>query len=300
MEKLRCRRSPVRKAWWKESSVYQIYPASFKDSNGDGIGDIPGIISKLDYIAWLGVDLVWLSPVLQSPQIDMGYDISNYRDIHPPYGSMADHDNLIRGLHDRGLKYVMDLVVNHTSSEHDWFKQSSSSKTSKFRDWYIWRPARIDPDTGARLPPNNWESFFSGSAWQWHEPSQEYYLHLFASEQPDLNWDNPEVVKAVHDLIRFWLDRGVDGFRLDVINFISKTPGLPDATLRKPGFLQAGMEHFACGPKLHEHLQGIGAILQEYDAFSVGEMPGVYDERELANAVGQDRGELGMAFQFEM
>ncbi|KAL8243580.1 hypothetical protein R6Q59_009838 [Mikania micrantha] len=288
-----------KRQWWKEASVYQIYPASFKDSNGDGVGDIPGIISELDYIKSLGVDVVWLSPILQSPQVDMGYDISDYKDIHRPYGTMADHDALIKGLHDRGMKYVLDLVVNHTSDQHEWFKQSRSSKENPYRDWYYWRPARYDAD-GNRMPPNNWEAAFSGSAWEWDETTQEYYLHLFAVEQPDLNWENPKVVEAVHDIVRFWLDRGVDGFRMDVINFISKTFGLPDAPVTRDGFLQVAIEHFSCGPRLHEFLKGLGSILQEYDAFSVGEMPGVTDTREIVKGVGGDRGELCMAFQFEL
>lgn len=289
----------IKRSWWKESTVYQIYPASFKDSNGDGWGDIPGIISKLDYIKSLGVDIVWLSPILKSPQQDMGYDISNYEDVDPLYGNMADHDALIKGLHDRGMKYVLDLVVNHSSDQHPWFKQSRSSKDNPFRDWYIWRPAKYDED-GNRVPPNNWESAFSGSVWQWDEHTQEYYMHIFATGQPDLNWENPKVVDAVHKIIRFWLDRGVDGFRMDVINFISKEPGLPDGKITKPGFLQSGVEHFACGPRLHEFLQGIGKILREYDAFSVGEMPGVHDTREILKGVGQDRGELAMAFNFDI
>lgn len=292
-------KKPIQPAWWREASVYQIYPASYKDSTGSGRGDIPGIISKLDYIAQLGVDIVWLSPILKSPQVDMGYDISDYRDIDPLYGNMDDHDRMIKGLHERGLKYVMDLVVNHTSDQHEWFKQSRSSKDNPYRDWYFWRPARYD-DQGNRIPPNNWEAAFSGSAWEWDETTQEYYLHIFAKEQPDLNWENPKVVEAVHEIIRFWLERGVDGFRMDVINFISKDPRLPDNRIWKPGFLQMGVEHFACGPRLHEFLQGIGKILQEYNAFSVGEMPGVTDTREILKGVGQDRGELAMAFQFEI
>ncbi|KAF5639660.1 alpha-glucosidase (maltase) [Fusarium sp. NRRL 52700] len=289
----------VERASWREASIYQIYPPSFKDTNGDGIGDIQGIISELDYIKSVGVDMVWLSPVLASPQIDMGYDISDYKNIYPPYGTMADHDALIKGLHDRGLKYILDLVVNHTSDQHPWFKESKSSKTSRYRDWYFWRPARQDPETGKRMPPNNWESFFSTSAWTWDDTTQEYYLHLWSSGQPDLNWENPEVVNAVHDIVRFWLDRGVDGFRMDVINYISKTHGLPDAKIKKPGFLQKPTEHCACGPRLHEYLRGIGSILQEYGAFSVGEMPDA-DPEEVLKAVGQDRGELAMAFHFDI
>ncbi|OBT99448.1 hypothetical protein VE01_02904 [Pseudogymnoascus verrucosus] len=288
------------RAWWKEASVYQIYPASFKDSNGDGIGDIPGITSELDYLKSLGVDLVWLSPILQSPQVDMGYDISDYRNIHAPYGTMDDHDNLIKGLHSRGMKYVMDLVVNHTSDQHEWFKESRSSKDNKYRDWYIWKDPKIGAD-GRPQPPNNWASYFGGSAWKLDEQTNQYYLHLFATEQPDLNWENPDVRDAVHSLIRFWLDKGVDGFRMDVINFISKVPGFPDAPIQDPTQeFQSGNEFYACGPRLHEFLKDIGAILKEYDAFSVGEMPGVTDPEEILKSVAFDRGELNMIFHFEI
>lgn len=301
-------KAPLRHAWWKESTVYQIYPASFKSacsitSSPDSHeikGDLRGIISRVDYLSRLGVDMVWLSPILASPQVDMGYDISDYRRIDRLYGTMADHDELISALHGRGMKYVMDLVVNHTSKEHEWFRESRSSKSSPKRDWYYWRPPRYHPDTGERMPPNNWESVFSGSAWTFDEATGEYYLHLFAQDQPDLNWDNLGVRTAIHEMIRFWLDKGVDGFRMDVINFISKEPGLPDADIVKPGFLQPGLHRYACGPRLHEYLQGIGKILIEYNAFSVGEMPGVYDTREILKGVGQDRGELAMAFQFEI
>ncbi|KFY95966.1 hypothetical protein V498_02998 [Pseudogymnoascus sp. VKM F-4517 (FW-2822)] len=291
---------PENRAWWKEASVYQIYPSSFKDSNGDGIGDIPGIISELDYLKNLGVDLVWLSPILQSPQVDMGYDVSDYRNIHPPYGTMDDHDDLIKGLHSRGMKYVMDLVVNHTSDQHEWFKESRSSKDNKYRDWYIWKDPKIDAD-GHTQPPNNWASYFGGSAWKLDKQTNQYYLHLFATEQPDLNWENPDVRAAVHSLVRFWLDKGVDGFRMDVINFISKAPGLPDAPIRDPTQeFQSGSEYYACGPRLHEFLKDLGAILKEYDAFSVGEMPEVSDPEEILKSVAFDRGELSMVFHFDI
>jgi glycosidase len=295
-------RPKTQRAWWKESVVYQIYPSSFKSSSStSGHGDIRGIISELDYIKGLGVDIVWLSPILASPQVDMGYDISDYKDIDPRYGTMAEHDALIKGLHDRKLKYVMDLVVNHTSDQHEWFKQSRSSKNNPYRKWYIWKPAKGVDDKGKRIPPNNWCSAFGGSVWEWDEATQEYYLHLFAKEQPDLNWEEEEVVEAVHDIIRFWLKRGVDGFRMDVINFISKVPGLPDAEVTVPGTeLQSGSKYYACGPRLHEFFQGIGKIMKEYDGFSVGEMPGVYDAAEVLKAVGGDRGELQMSFNFEM
>ncbi|KAM0221515.1 hypothetical protein ACHAQD_005433 [Fusarium lateritium] len=254
----------VSEAWWKEASVYQIYPASFKDSNGDGIGDIPGVIEKLDYIKGLNVDIVWLCPVYPSPQVDMGYDVANYCDIDPQYGTMADIEQLIDGLHSKGLKLLMDLVVNHTSDQVQWASRERS-------------------------------------AWEYDESSGEYYLHLFAKEQPDLNWEHSPVRQAVHDIIRFWLDKGVDGFRMDVINFISKADGLPDAQVHIPGAkYQSGHEHYACGPRLHEYLQDIGKILKKYNAFSVGEMPAVQDPEEIIKSVGQNRGELNMIFNFEI
>ncbi|KAJ5158365.1 CAZyme family GH13 [Penicillium coprophilum] len=309
---------PSVKSWWKESSVYQIYPASFKDSNGDGIGDIPGIISKLDYIQRLGVDIVWLNPVFESPQVDMGYDISDYYGIHPPYGTVQDVEELIQKLHERNMKLLMDLVVNHTSDQHQWFCDSRSSIDNPFRDWYIWRKPRFGVD-GKRQPPNNWMSYFGGkplsnvlnndeetdvelgSAWEYDEASGEYYLHIFAKEQPDLNWENPEVRSAVHQIIRYWLDKGVDGFRMDVINFISKDPSFPDAPITNPASeWQNGGRYFSCGPKLHDYLQEIGSILKDYDAFSVGEMPEVSDVQEILKAVGHDRGELNMIFHFEI
>ncbi|KAK9433353.1 glycoside hydrolase superfamily [Lipomyces doorenjongii] len=291
---------PGHQAWWKESNVYQIYPASFKDSNGDGIGDIPGIVSELDYIAGLGVDIVWLCPCYKSPQVDMGYDISDYKDIYEKYGTLGDIDNLISGLHKRGLKFVMDLVVNHTSDQHPWFQSAISSKDSEYRDWYIWKKPKYAAD-GTREPPNNWSSHFGGSAWEYDANSDEYYLHLFATEQPDLNWENPLVREAVYDIMRFWLDRGVDGFRMDVINYISKDPAMPDAPITNPSTkYQKGAMYYATGPRLHEYLQELGKILKEYDAFSVGEMPSVFDPAEIIKAVGFDRNELSMIFHFEI
>ncbi|POR36682.1 Alpha-glucosidase [Tolypocladium paradoxum] len=256
------------RTWWKESSVYQIYPASFQDSTGSGVGDLKGIISRVDYLKNLGVDVVWLSPIFKSPQIDMGYDISDYRAIDPPYGDI-EHVHVLRDkLHERGMKLVLDLVMNHTSDQHDWFKQSRSSKDNPFRDWYIWKPPQYDAQ-GSRQPPNNWESHFQGSAWEYDAATDEYYLHLFCKEQPDLNWENPAVSRAAHDVMRFWLDRAADGFRIDVINFISKDQAFPDPD--QP--VLKGHEFYACGPRLHEYLKELGAILNEYDAFSVGEMP---------------------------
>ncbi|KAL2855737.1 glycoside hydrolase superfamily [Aspergillus pseudodeflectus] len=287
------------KRWWKESSVYQVYPASFCDSNGDGIGDIQGIISKLDHIKRLGSDIVWLNPVFSSPQVDMGYDISDYYGIHPQYGTVTDVDELAAAVHDREMKLVLDLVVNHTSDQHPWFQESRLSASNAYRDWYIWKkPVFRD---GERHPPNNWKSYFGGSAWTYDEPTGEYYLHLFASEQPDLNWENPQVPAAVHEIMRYWLDRGADGFRMDVINFISKDQDFPDAPIADPNSpWQSGKRYYACGPRLHEHLQEIGKILQEYNAFSVGEMLDVEDPAEILKAVGHDRQEINMAFHFEI
>ncbi|OBT63209.1 hypothetical protein VE03_07778 [Pseudogymnoascus sp. 23342-1-I1] len=294
------KRSPLTKAWWKEASVYQIYPASFCDKNGGGFGDIAGINSKLDYLNNLGVDVVWISPVYESPQADMGYDVSNYRAIDSIYGTMEDIDALTAGLHARGMKFVMDLVVNHTSDQHAWFLESRSSRDNPKRDWYIWRDPRFDSE-GRRQPPNNWASIFGGSAWSFDELTEQYYLRLFCHEQPDLNWDNPAVALEVEKIMRFWLDKGVDGFRMDVINLISKVPGLPDAPITVEGQLyQPGHMHYACGPRLHEHLRKLRSILDEYDAFAVGEMPWVKDEKDVIDVVSADRKELNMIFQFDI
>ncbi|KAJ5692291.1 hypothetical protein N7462_001714 [Penicillium macrosclerotiorum] len=290
---------PIHRAWWKECSVYQIWPASFKDSNNDGIGDIPGIISALDYIKNLGVDIVWLCPSYKSPQVDMGYDIADYYSIADEYGTVADVEKLIEGCHQRGMKLLMDLVVNHTSDQHEWFKQSRSSKDNEYRNWYIWKPPRYDAQ-GNRQPPNNWVSHFQGSAWKYDELTDEYYLHLYATEQPDLNWEHLPVRKAVHDIMRFWLNKGCDGFRMDVINFISKDQGFPDAPVVNSHVeWQWADKHYANGPRLHEYLQDLGKILKEYDAFSVGEMPFVKDEKEVLRAVQFDRHEINMIFNFE-
>lgn len=292
--------SKVQRAWWKEASVYQIYPSSFKDSNGDGIGDIPGVIDKLDYIKGLGVDIVWICPIYKSPQVDMGYDISDYRAIDPRYGSMEDVDQLIDGLHRRGLKLLMDLVVNHTSDQHEWFQQARSAVSNPYRDWYIWRKPAFDAE-GNRHPPNNWSAYFGGSAWTFDDTTGEYYLHLFAPEQPDLNWECDAMRQEVYETMRFWLDKGADGFRMDVINLISKVPGLPDAAVvdfTKP--YHHGCEHYANGPRIHEYLRDIGAIMKEYDAFSVGEMPWISDPDEILRCVGSDRNELNMIFNFDI
>ena len=218
--------------WWRNAVVYQIYPRSFADSNGDGIGDLNGIIARLDYLVELGVQVVWLSPIYRSPQDDNGYDISDYQDIDPAFGTLEDFDRLLAALHARGIKLMMDLVVNHTSDEHPWFVESRSSVNNAKRDWYWWRPAREGMVAGQRgAEPNNWEAAFAGSAWQFDETTGEYYLHLFTRKQPDLNWENPRCAPRCTSMMRWWLDRGVDGFRMDVINFISKDTSLPDGRL---------------------------------------------------------------------
>ncbi len=283
----------MKQAWWKESVVYQIYPRSFCDSNGDGVGDLQGIIRKLDYLKELGIDVIWLCPVYRSPNDDNGYDISDYRDIMPEFGTLADWEELLAGMHRRGIKLVMDLVVNHTSDEHPWFIESRSSQDSPYRDYYVWRP----PKDGRE--PNNWVSHFSGSAWQYDEATGEYYLHLFSPKQPDLNWENAEVRRAVYDLMRFWLDKGIDGFRMDVINMISKTPGLPDATPVTSDRYQYGGEHFLNGPRLLEFLAEMKAeVLSKYDILTVGETPGVTTQHALG-LTGEQDGALSMVFQFE-
>jgi oligo-1,6-glucosidase len=288
--------------WWKSAVVYQIYPRSFADANGDGTGDLRGIIDRLDYIETLGVDVVWLSPVYPSPMDDNGYDISDYQGIEPLFGTMDDFDELITKMHERGIKLVMDLVVNHTSDEHPWFVESRSGKGNPRRDWYWWRPAR--PGTTPGKPgaePNNWGSFFSGSAWTYDGQSGEYYLHLFSKKQPDLNWENPEVREHVYDMMRWWLDRGVDGFRMDVINFISKVTDLPDGVV-SPGELHGdGTPFVFSGPRIHEFLQEMHEQVfagRDKVLLTVGEMPGVTVE-DAALFTDPARGEVDMVFQFE-
>ncbi|MDO7905900.1 alpha-glucosidase [Paenibacillus sp. JX-17] len=282
----------MERAFWKEAVVYQIYPRSFMDSNGDGIGDLRGIISKLDYLQELGVDVVWLSPVYQSPNDDNGYDISDYYNIMNEFGTMADWEEMLEGMHRRGIKLMMDLVVNHTSDEHAWFVESRSSKENPYRDYYIWRPGKEDG-----RPPNNWGSFFSGPAWKKDEAAGEYYLHLFSTKQPDLNWDNPKLRTSIYDMMKFWLDKGVDGFRMDVINLISKVEGLPDGT--GEGELGDGSPHYMNGPHVHEYLHEMNQeVLSKYDVMTVGEMPGVTIE-EAVKYTDAAREELQMVFQFE-
>lgn len=287
--------------WWKSAVVYQVYPRSFADSNGDGVGDIRGIIGKLNHLQRLGVDVIWLSPVYQSPHADAGYDISDYQAIDPLFGTLEDLDALIADLHGRGMKLVMDLVVNHTSDEHPWFLESRSSLDSPKRDWYWWRDARPGHEPGAPgAEPTNWESFFSGPTWTLDEHTGQYYLHLFDPKQPDLNWENPAVRDAVYSMMRWWLDRGIDGFRMDVINLISKNTALPDGASNPITGLGDGFPHYAHGPRLHEYLQEMRReVFAGRDALlTVGEMPGVSVEEALL-ATDPARGELNMVFQFE-
>ncbi|MBT8219411.1 MAG: alpha-glucosidase [Bacteroidia bacterium] len=277
--------------WWKEEVIYQIYPRSFKDSNGDGIGDIQGIISKLDYLSDLGIDIVWLSPVYRSPNDDNGYDISDYYDIHPEFGTMADFDLLLQGLHDRGIRLLMDLVVNHSSDEHQWFQESRKSRDNPYRDFYFWRPGK----NGG--PPSNLPSFFGGSAWAYDELTEEYYLHIFTKKQPDLNWENQKVREEVYTIMRFWLDKGVDGFRMDVIPLISKNLDFPEVDLSD--FSSVIHDHFSNGPRVHEFLQEMHReVLHHYDCMTVGEGPGI--TMEIANDyVGEDRKEINMIFHLD-
>ncbi len=284
--------SVTEKAWWKEKIIYQIYPRSFNDSNGDGIGDLRGIISKLDYLKNLGVDIIWICPIYQSPNDDNGYDISDYRAIHPEFGSLEDLEELLKGLHDRGMKLIMDLVVNHTSDEHDFFKASRSSLDNSYRDYYIWKKPKPDGS-----PPTNWMSFFGGSAWEYDEASKEYYLHLFTKKQPDLNWENPKVRSEIYDIINFWLDKGIDGFRLDVIPLISKRPDYPDAT--QDTFPKVIEQIYSNGPKVHDYIKEmIDKSFSKYDVMTVGEGPGINKDVAL-QYIGNDRKELNLIFHLD-
>ena len=285
--------------WFHSAVVYQIYPRSFADSDGDGVGDLAGITGRVDYLADLGVDVLWLSPVYPSPQDDNGYDISDYRDIDPVFGSLEVFDQLIAKVHERGMKLVMDLVVNHTSDEHPWFVESRSGTGSAKREWYWWRPARPGMEPGAPgAEPTNWESFFSGPAWQLDETSGEYYLHLFSHKQPDLNWENEQVREAVYEMMRWWLDRGVDGFRMDVINMISKVLPLADG-LTAGG--QVGGEQYLNGPRIHEYLHEMNEAVfagRPGRLLTVGETPGVTVDQALLYT-DPARREVDMVFQFE-
>ncbi len=289
-------RAPVRPAWWKEALVYQIYPRSFKDSNGDGIGDLNGILEKLDYLADLGVDVIWLSPIYDSPNDDNGYDIRDYRRIMAEFGTMADFERLLDGVHSRGMKLIMDLVINHTSDEHAWFQESLQNPDSPYRDYYFWRSSAPDPSQ----PPNNWTSFFSGSAWKYYPERDAWALHLFSQKQMDLNWENDLLRADLYAMIKWWLNKGIDGFRLDVINYISKQPGLPngnEAIGKMMGYY--GIEHYFYGPRLHEFLREMRReTFDHYDVFTVGETPGIGMEMgRLLTA--ENRRELDMIFSFD-
>ena len=288
--------------WWRSAVVYQVYPRSFADSNGDGIGDLRGIIDHLDYLGDLGVDVIWLSPIYASPHDDAGYDISDYQAIDPIFGTFEDFDELLDEIHRRGMKLVMDLVVNHTSDEHPWFIESASSPDNPKRDWYWWRPPRRGTVPGeAGAEPNNWASFFSGSAWQLDEASGEYYLHLFSRKQPDLNWENDDVRAAVYAMMNWWLDRGVDGFRMDVINLISKVTALPDGVVPPGGLYGDGFPFYAQGPRIHEFLQEMHEKVfagRDGRYLTVGEMPGVTVE-DAQLFTDPARTEVDMVFQFE-
>ena len=276
-------------AWWKERVFYQIYPRSFQDSNGDGIGDIPGIISRLDYLKWLGVGAVWLCPVYDSPNADMGYDIRDYEEIMSEFGTMEEFDTLLREMHKRDIKLVMDLVVNHSSDEHPWFVESRKSLDNPYRDYYIWRDGKNGKE------PNNWSSFFTPSAWSYDEKTGQWYLHLFSEKQPDLNWENPKLREAVYAMMNRWFDRSVDGFRMDVISLIAKAPGLPDG--QGDGYVFSP-EQFAFQPKLHEYLREMRRrCFDGRDCMCVGETTFVTPEN--ANSVVGDGRELDLLFQFD-
>lgn len=280
------------RAWWKESVVYQIYPTSFMDSNGDGIGDINGIRQKLDYLKNLGIDVIWISPMLQSPWDDNGYDISDYRRIQDMFGTMEEYELLLKEAHKRGLKIVMDLVVNHTSDEHPWFVESRKSKENPYRDYYIWKPAKNGKE------PNNWGACFGGSVWEYDEETQMYYLHCFSKKQPDLNWENPIVRDEVFDMMDWWCKKGIDGFRMDVISMISKDPQFPDGEVTNG--LYGNSAPYCCnGPHVHEYLKEMNQkVLSQYDIMTVGETAGVTIE-EAKKYAGYNSAELNMVFQFE-
>jgi alpha-glucosidase len=281
------------KKWWKESVAYQVYPRSFMDSNGDGIGDIKGVTSKLDYLKDLGIDVIWLSPMFKSPNDDNGYDISDYQDIMDEFGTMEDFNELLKGVHHRGMKIILDLVINHTSDEHPWFIESRSSKDNEKRDWYIWRDGKDGKE------PNNWESIFSGSAWKYDEATKQYFMHIFSERQPDLNWENPEVRNALYEMVNWWLDKGIDGFRVDAISHIKKEPGFPDMPNPK------NEDYVSCFPYMM-NVDGIDEWLTElsnrtfkkYDVMTVGEANGVgLDDAD--KWVGEENGYFNMIFQFE-
>ena len=284
----------MKKTWYKEMVVYQIWPRSFKDSNGDGIGDLEGIYEKLDYVKSIGIDAIWFSPLFKSPNADYGYDIADYMDINPEYGDMETFKKVLKGCHDRGMRVFMDLVVNHTSTEHHWFKEACKSVDNPYHDYYIWRKGK---GKNGKKPPNNWLSTFEGGAWEYVPEVDEYYLHVFTKGQPDLNMDNPKVREEVKNVMKFWLDMGVDGFREDVITYISKREGLPNAI---PIPVAAGMEHYNCGPHLYEYLKEFhDDVLSKYDCFTVGEGPLITPEKVLRFVTEDDSQVLKTMFSFD-
>jgi alpha-glucosidase len=281
------------KKWWKEAVAYQIYPRSFKDANGDGIGDLQGVISKLDYLKALGIDVIWICPMYKSPQDDNGYDISDYQDIHHEYGTMKDFDQLLSEVHRRGMKLIIDLVINHTSDEHPWFIESRSSKNNPKRDWYIWR----DGQNGKE--PNNWESIFGGSAWKLDEKTKQYFLHVFSARQPDLNWENKDMRKAIYDMINWWLDKGIDGFRIDALSHMKKEPTFADLPNPKNlEYVPSYASHMNV-PGIHDYVDDLCAsTFRKYDIMTVGEANGVSAE-QADKWVSEESGKLNMVFQFE-
>ena len=293
-------RTQHERKWWKEAVVYEIYLPSFKDSNEDGIGDIPGIISMLDYLQDLDVDVVAIGPHYASPGVDMGYDISDYEQVYPPYGTVKDVQDLINATHTRGMRIIFDLVINHSSNEHSWFQESRSSKTNPKRDWYFWRPGKIDKN-GKRHPPNNWRSHFSGSVWTWDELTQEYYFHSYAPEMPDFNWENEDCRKAIYETaIKFWLDRGIDGFRIHSVNKYAKDVTFPDAPIKDPGEeTQPGQQFYTSRPRIHEFLGEMKTIFESYDAITVGELSH-FDgqDSDVLEFVSASKGQLNMVFNF--
>ena len=283
-------RGEYERTWWKEAVMYQIYPMSFCDSNGDGIGDLNGIRSKLDYLKGLGVDVLWLSPIYDSPNDDNGYDIRDYQKIHPDYGTMEDFDCLLEEAHARGMRLIMDMVLNHTSDEHAWFQAALSDPSSKYKDYYIWRKGK-----GDGVPPNNWRSFFSEPAWNYYPQTGEWALHLFSRKQMDLNWENPELREEIYGMLNWWMQKGVDGFRLDVINLISKFDGLPDG--EEAGGI-TGMEHYVYGPRLHQYLQEMNRrVFSRYDSYTVGEGCGLGAATQVSMTLNS-RKELNTTFCF--
>ncbi|WP_409296850.1 glycoside hydrolase family 13 protein [Peribacillus sp. SCS-26] len=283
----------MNKKWWKESVIYQIYPRSFYDTDGDGVGDLQGIREKIPYLSKLGIDVIWLSPVYKSPNDDNGYDISDYRDIMDEFGTMEDFDAMLDESHKYGIKIMMDLVVNHSSDEHQWFVESRKSKDNPYRDYYIWKKG----ENGE--PPTNWGAAFGGSVWEYDEETDEYYLHLFSKKQPDLNWENPGLRAEVYQMIRYWLDKGIDGFRMDVVNFISKDTSYPQGKMDEGMLFGDGSPYYMNGPRIHEFLQEMNKeALSTYDTITVGEMPGVSVEQGKLYT-GEKRNELNMVFHFE-